>query len=395
MITHAKGFRAAGVAAGLKASGGLDVALVVNDGPLDIAAAVFTGNRVKAAPVLWTQQLIRGGASAEGDVAGGGGRLRAVVLNSGGANACTGPDGFADTHRTAERVAGALGIGAGEVAVCSTGLIGERLPMPALLAGVDVAASTLSTDGGAAAAEAIRTTDTVSKQTVQAHPDGWSIGGMAKGAGMLAPGLATMLCVLTTDAVIDAFTADQALRAATSATFDRIDSDGCMSTNDTVILLVSGASGVSADPEAFINALRAACSDLAQQLVADAEGATKEVCIEITGAADEDDAVEVGRSIARNNLLKCALFGNDPNWGRVLAAIGTTSAAFDPTELDVSMNGVQICRAGASGEDRNLVDLTDRKVHILVDLHAGESTATIWTNDLSHAYVEENSAYSS
>jgi glutamate N-acetyltransferase/amino-acid N-acetyltransferase len=381
-VTAAGGFRAAGVAAGLKASGAPDVALVVNDGPLDAAAAVFTSNRVKAAPVLWSEQVVKDG------------RLAAVVLNSGGANACTGPDGFADTHITAEHVAKTLGIGAGEVAVCSTGLIGERLPMDKLLAGVDAAASGLAADGGAAAAEAIRTTDTKAKQEVFRNAAGWTVGGMAKGAGMLAPGLATMLCVITTDAVVEPGLLDAALRAATAHTFDRLDSDGCMSTNDTVLLMASGASGVEADADDFVAALEQVCKHLAWQLLADAEGATKEITIEVGGAASEDDAVEVGRSIARNNLLKCALFGNDPNWGRVLAAIGTTRAAFDPDQLDVAMNGVQICRHGAAGDDRSLVDLSRRQVVISVDLHAGDSGAVLWTNDLSHAYVEENSAYS-
>jgi glutamate N-acetyltransferase/amino-acid N-acetyltransferase len=381
-VTAARGFRAAGVAAGIKASGALDVALVVNDGPSDIAAAVFTTNRVKAAPVLWSERVIADH------------RLRAVVLNSGGANACTGPDGFADTHRSAEAVAAALGVGAGEVAVCSTGLIGERLPMPALLAGIDAAAAALSDHGGADAAEAIRTTDSVHKQAYVTR-EGWTVGGMAKGAGMLAPGLATMLCVLTTDAELDATTADQALRDATGRTFDRVDADGCMSTNDTVVLLASGASGTTPAPAEFAAALYEVCVDLAGQLLADAEGATKEVRIEVVGAAGEADAVEVGRSIARNNLLKCALFGNDPNWGRVLAAIGTTRAAFEPDRLDVAMNGVQICRNGAAGDDRSKVDLTGRNIHIRADLNAGEHTATVWTNDLSHGYVEENSAYSS
>jgi glutamate N-acetyltransferase/amino-acid N-acetyltransferase len=280
------------------------------------------------------------------------------------------------------------------VAVCSTGLIGERLPMPALLAGVTAIAADLDADGGPAAAEAIRTTDTVAKQAT-VSVDGWTIGGMAKGAGMLAPGLATMLCVITTDAEIDAFTADQALRSATRQTFDRVDADGCMSTNDTVLLLSSGASGVAPAPGDFADALRSVCADLAAQLIADAEGATKEVQVEVTGAADERDAVTVGRSIARNNLLKCALFGNDPNWGRVLAAIGTTDAVFEPDQLDVAINGIQVCRSGAAGDDRSQVDLTARAVHILVNLNAGVHAATIWTNDLSHAYVEENSAYSS
>jgi len=382
-VTSARGFRAAGVAAGLKVSGGRDVALVVNDGPSDAAAAVFTTNRVKAAPVLWSQQVIADG------------RLRAVVLNAGGANACTGPAGFADTHRTAEHAAAALGVGAGEVAVCSTGLIGERLPMPELLAGVDAAAAELTDGGGPDAAEAIRTTDTVAKQEVFRHADGWTVGGMAKGAGMLAPGLATMLCVITTDAAADAATLDAALREATRRTFDRLDSDGCMSTNDTVLLLSSGASGMTPEPADLARALDQVCKHLAWQLLADAEGATKEITIDVGGAATEADAVEVGRSIARNNLLKCALFGSDPNWGRVLAAIGTTGAAFEPDQLDVAINGVQVCRGGAAGEDRGLVDLSGRDVHILVDLHAGDNAATIWTNDLSHAYVEENSAYSS
>ena len=382
-VTSARGFRAAGVAAGLKVSGGRDVALVVNDGPSDAAAAVFTTNRVKAAPVLWSQQVIADG------------RLRAVVLNAGGANACTGPAGFADTHRTAEHAAATLGIGAGEVAVCSTGLIGERLPMPELLAGVDAAAAELTDGGGPDAAEAIRTTDTVAKQEVFRHADGWTVGGMAKGAGMLAPGLATMLCVITTDAAADAATLDAALREATRRTFDRLDSDGCMSTNDTVLLLSSGASGMTPEPADLARALDQVCKHLAWQLLADAEGATKEITIDVGGAATEADAVEVGRSIARNNLLKCALFGSDPNWGRVLAAIGTTGAAFEPDQLDVAINGVQVCRGGAAGDDRSLVDLSGHDVHILVDLHAGDSVATIWTNDLSHAYVEENSAYSS
>jgi len=382
-VTSAKGFRAAGIAAGIKASGAPDLALVVNDGPDDVAAAVFTTNRVQAAPVIWSRQVVADQ------------RLRAVVLNSGGANACTGPDGFADTHRTAEAVAAALSIGANDVAVCSTGLIGERLPMDKVLAGVRAAASGLGEDGGAGAAEAIRTTDTVAKTAVVAADTGWTVGGMAKGAGMLAPGLATMLCVITTDAQIDSWTADQALRSATRATFDRIDGDGCMSTNDTVILMSSGASGVAPAPAEFAAALRTVCADLARQLIADAEGATKEVRVEVVNAASEDDAVEVGRSIARNNLLKCALFGNDPNWGRVLAAIGTTDAVFEPDQLDVAMNGLQICRSGYAADDRSLVDLSGRGIHILVDLHAGSDAATIWTNDLSHAYVEENSAYSS
>ncbi|MEV4543725.1 bifunctional glutamate N-acetyltransferase/amino-acid acetyltransferase ArgJ [Micromonospora echinaurantiaca] len=387
-VTVPRGFRAAGVAAGLKASGASDVALVVNDGPDAGVAGVFTANRVKAAPVLWTQQVVRGGV------------VRAVVLNSGGANACTGPAGFQDTHATAEHTAGALSaanarlmLGAGEVAVCSTGLIGERLPMTALLSGVNKAVRGLSRDGGAPAAEAIMTTDTRPKTAV-AQGSGWTVGGMAKGAGMLAPGLATMLCVLTTDAVAGPEVLDAALREACRVTFDRVDSDGCMSTNDTVLLLASGASGITPGVAELTAAVTAAAHDLAQQLVADAEGATKQIAVEVVGAASEDDAVEVGRAVARNNLVKTALFGNDPNWGRILAAVGTTGAAFEPDGIDVAVNEVWVCRSGAAAEDRSKVDLSGRDVTIRIDLHAGDAAATIWTNDLSHAYVHENSAYS-
>ncbi|WFE56715.1 bifunctional glutamate N-acetyltransferase/amino-acid acetyltransferase ArgJ [Micromonospora sp. WMMD712] len=387
-VTTPRGFRAAGVAAGLKSGGAADVALVVNDGPDAGIAGVFTANRVKAAPVLWTRQVVRGGVA------------RAVILNSGGANACTGPAGFQDTHTTAEHTAAALTsassrlrLGAGDVAVCSTGLIGERLPMDKLLPGVRAAIRALSRDGGAAAAEAIMTTDTRPKTTVAAG-SGWTVGGMAKGAGMLAPAMATMLCVLTTDAVAGPAALDAALRAACRVTFDRVDSDGCMSTNDTVLLLASGASGVEPTEAELTAAVTAACHDLAQQLIADAEGATKQIAIEVVGAADEDDAVEVGRSVARNNLVKTALFGNDPNWGRILAAVGTTAAAFEPDALDVAVNGVWVCRSGAAAEDRSKVDLTGRDVAIRIDLHAGDAQATVWTNDLSHAYVHENSAYS-
>ncbi|NLU80521.1 bifunctional glutamate N-acetyltransferase/amino-acid acetyltransferase ArgJ [Micromonospora sp. HNM0581] len=386
-VTTPEGFRAAGVAAGLKTGGAPDVALVVNDGPDAGVAGVFTANRVKAAPVLWTQQVVRGGV------------VRAVVLNSGGANACTGPAGFQDTHATAEHTAAALTatdvrqIGAGEVAVCSTGLIGERLPMPALLSGVDAAARGLAREGGPAAAEAIMTTDTRPKTTVVAG-DGWTVGGMAKGAGMLAPAMATMLCVLTTDAVAAPEVLDAALRAATRVTFDRVDSDGCMSTNDTVLLLASGASGVTPGAAELTSAVTAACHDLAQQLLCDAEGATKQVAIEVVDAATDDDAAEVGRAVARNNLVKTALFGNDPNWGRILAAVGTTAAAFDPDAVDVAVNGIWVCRAGAAAEDRSKVDLSGRDVTIRIALHAGAAEATVWTNDLSHAYVHENSAYS-
>lgn len=380
-ITTPQGFRASGVTAGLKASGKPDVALVVNDGPSDVAACVYTANRCKANPVLWSEQV-----TADG-------RAKAVVLNSGGANCYTGPEGFQTTHASAELVAQHLGTGAIDVVVCSTGLIGEQLERDTLTAGIDRAADTLSADGGPAAAEAIMTTDTRPKEALRSG-DGWSIGGMAKGAGMLAPALATMLVVITTDAQVDSATADRALRAATRVTFDRLDSDGCMSTNDTVLLMASGASGVTPDETEFTDRLTEVCHDLAQQLLTDAEGADHDIAIEVVNAASEDDAVEVGRSIARSNLFKTAVYGKDPNWGRILASVGTTSAEFEPGMLDVAMNGVWICRGGEPGEARDLVDLGERAVSVTVDLKAGTETATIWTNDLTHAYVHENSAYS-
>lgn len=380
-VTAAAGFRAAGVAAGIRATGGPDVALVVNDGPAYAAAGVFTRNRVQAAPVRWSRQAL-----ADGE-------LRAVLINAGGANACTGPAGFADTHRSAEYVAAGLATGAGEIAVCSTGLIGVRLPMDRLLAGVDKALAGLSGTGGADAAEAIRTTDTRPKQATRTT-GGFTVGGMAKGAGMLAPSLATMLAVLTTDAVANAATLRSVLAEAAAVTFERVDSDGCLSTNDSVLLLASGASGTTPAYDELRAAVTDVCADLARQLVADAEGASKEVAVEVLGASSQADAVEVARAVARNNLLKCALHGADPNWGRVLAAVGTTSAAFDPDELDVSINGVWVCRGCAPGEPRELVDLSRREVRITVALHAGPATATVWTNDLTAAYVHENSAYS-
>ncbi|MER5785393.1 bifunctional glutamate N-acetyltransferase/amino-acid acetyltransferase ArgJ [Streptomyces mobaraensis] len=381
-VTAAKGFAAAGVAAGLKDSGAPDVALVVNQGPGRAAAGVFTSNRVKAAPVLWSQQVLKSGEVA------------AVVLNSGGANACTGPAGFQDTRATAERAARVLDRTATEVAVASTGLIGVRLPMERLLTGVEKAAAELSPDGGEKAAIAIKTTDTVHKTAV-VERDGWVVGGMAKGAGMLAPGLATMLVVLTTDADVDAPRLDDALRAAVRTTFDRVDSDGCMSTNDTVLLLSSAASGITPEAAAFTDAVREVCDDLARQLIGDAEGASKDIRIEVINAASEEDAVEVGRSIARNNLLKCALHGEDPNWGRVLSAIGTTSAAFDPDKLNVAINDVWVCRNGSVGDDRDLVDMRYREVRITADLAEGGESAVIRSNDLTADYVHENSAYSS
>jgi glutamate N-acetyltransferase/amino-acid N-acetyltransferase len=380
-VTAPAGFRASGLAAGIKASGGPDVALVVNDGPRHDAAGVFTSNRVKAAPVLWTAQC-----ALEG-------RFRAVILNSGGANACTGPAGFADTHRTAEHVAELLGVAPIEVAVCSTGLIGERLPMSELLSGAGAAASALSADGGLAAAEAIMTTDSVPKLAA-AHADGWAVGGMAKGAGMLAPGLATMLVVLTTDAVVDPANLDAALREATRTTFDRIDSDGCMSTNDTVLLLASGASGVAPDPALFAAVVRSTCAVLARQLIGDAEGATKDIRIDVVNAATEDDAVTAARAVSRSNLLKCAIHGEDPNWGRILSAVGTTDSAFEPDAIDVAINGVLVCRDGAAFGDRSEVDMSGREVTITIDLRVGAAEATVWTNDLTAMYVHENSAYS-
>ncbi|MFE1953080.1 MULTISPECIES: bifunctional glutamate N-acetyltransferase/amino-acid acetyltransferase ArgJ [Streptomyces] len=381
-VTAAKGFQAAGIAAGIKESGNPDLALVVNRGPRLAAAGVFTSNRVKAAPVLWSEQVLKGGL------------VSAVVLNSGGANACTGPKGFQDTHATAEKAAEVLGLNAGEVAVASTGLIGVLLPMDKLLPGVETAAAQLSEHGGEKAAIAIKTTDTVHKTAVY-QGDGWTVGGMAKGAGMLAPGLATMLVVLTTDADLDSEVLGRALRDATRVTFDRVDSDGCMSTNDTVLLLASGAAEVTPEYAEFAEAVRTVCDDLGRQLIGDAEGASKDIKIEVINAASEDDAVEVGRSIARNNLLKCAIHGEDPNWGRVLSAIGTTSAAFEPDRLNVAINGVWVCKNGGVGEDRDQVDMRFREVVVTADLAAGTETATIWTNDLTADYVHENSAYSS
>ncbi|MQW76217.1 bifunctional glutamate N-acetyltransferase/amino-acid acetyltransferase ArgJ [Nocardioides sp. dk4132] len=381
-ITSPRGFRAAGVSAGLKTSGGKDLALVVNDGPRHDSATVFTTNRCLANPVLWSQEVVKDGV------------VQAVVLNSGGANCYTGPEGFQTTHAVAEQVAERLGIGAIDVVVCSTGLIGLANPRQSLLDGVDAAYDALSTEGGADAAEAIMTTDSVSKQ-VLVEGAGWSIGGMAKGAGMLAPALATMLVVITTDAVVPAADLDTALRAATRVSFDRLDSDGCMSTNDTVTVMASGASGITPPLEDFTAALTQACTDLAMQLLKDAEGADHEIAITTINAATEDEAVEVGRSVARSNLFKAAVFGNDPNWGRVLASVGTTSAAFDPADLDVAMNGVWVCRNSTPHTDPSEVDLTGRDVTVTIDLKSGSERATVWTNDLTHAYVHENSAYSS
>ena len=405
-VTAPLGFRAAGAVAGLKASGDRDVAVVINDGPSRAAAATFTSNRVKAAPVLWTQQVVEGQ------------RVRAVALNSGGANACTGPLGFQDTHLAAERLADALGDSAGEMAVCSTGLIGERLAMDKILPAIDACVADASRGGGLAAADAIRTTDTVVKISFRraaagpgpgANPGpgpgpgaspsagteatGYAVGGMAKGAGMLAPALATMLCVLTTDADLDAGDLDAALRTAVRVSFDRLDTDGCMSTNDTVLLMASGASGIRPDPREFTSLLTEVCTDLARQLQLDAEGAGKMIAVEVIGAASEADAVTAGRAVARSNLLKCAIAGADPNWGRVVSAVGTTSAQFEPDRLNVAINGIWVCRNGCAGDERSKVDMSARDVTITVDLSAGPNAATILTTDLTAEYVHENSAY--
>ncbi len=396
-VTAAAGFRAAGITAGLKASGNPDLALVVNDGPQHAAAAVFTANRVVGAPVLWSRQCIKDGVA------------QAVVLNSGSANVCTGPGGFQDSHATAEAVADALGIGPIDVLVASTGVIGVPLKREKLLAGIPVAAAALS-DGetaGAAAASAIMTTDTVAKvatRTVETLAGTFTVGGMAKGAGMLAPALATMLCVITTDAVVadgpeGSAALDAALRGATAATFDRIDSDGCMSTSDTVVLMASGASGVTPEQQVLGDAVREVCADLAAQLLADAEGSSHDIAITVTGATTEDAALAVARAVSRSNLFKTAVYGNDPNWGRILAQVGTVPeevAPFDPDQLDVSVNGVMVCKAGGAHEDPSKVDMAaNRLVTVGIDLHAGDAEVTLWTNDLTHAYVEENSAYTS
>jgi glutamate N-acetyltransferase/amino-acid N-acetyltransferase len=381
-VTFANGFTASGVKAKIKSSGKHDVALVVNEGPLFASAAVFTSNKFKAAPVLWSQEIMKSG------------QIKAVILNSGGANDCTGPDGFAETHQTAEHVAKILNVAPINVAVCSTGLIGERLPMDKLLTGCDLAKDALSNTGGSDAALAIMTTDSVPKVS-ELEVNGFRIGGMAKGAGMLAPGLATMLVCITTDAVVDPIDIDNALKAAVNVSFNRIDSDGCMSTNDTVLLLVNGASGIKPDVLQFNQALEKVCKDLARQLIADAEGSTKDINIKVVNANTEQDALEVARAVGRSNLLKCAIHGQDPNWGRVLAAAGTTNAKFEADNVDVSLNGVWVCRNGMTGDNRNLVSMQDRVVEIEINLNAGASEVELWTNDLTAMYVHENSAYSS
>ena len=382
-VTVAKGFLAAGVHAGLKKTEKLDLALVVNEGPLKSAAAVFTSNRCQANPIIWSKQAI-----ADGEIG-------AIVLNSGGANCYTGPQGFQTTHATAERVAQRLNMSAGDVLVCSTGLIGEQLDRDKLETGVDLAVEQLSNHAGPLAAEAIMTTDSVSKTAYRVSGSGYSIGGMAKGAGMLAPGLATMLVVITTDAALSSTQLDQALRASTRVSFDRLDSDGCMSTNDQVTLMASGASEVVPELGEFTTLLREVCLDLAKQLQHDAEGSSHDINITVSGAATEADAEEVGRSVARNNLFKAAIYGNDPNWGRILAAVGVTKAEFDPYNIDVAINGISVSKHGQPDQPRELVDLSPREVDIQINLNSGPHTASIFTNDLTHEYVEENSAYSS
>ena len=388
-VTAAGGFRAGSVAAGLAARGGVDLTVVVNDGPLFSAACVFTSNKAKANPILWSEEAIRDGC------------VRAIVLNAGGANCFTGPEGFALTHQSAETVASALAdTSAGDVLVCSTGLIGEPLPATAVIAGIRAAIIRAddSASSGDESARAIMTTDSRPKTATVAvtTPGGVvTLGGMAKGAGMLAPGLATMLVVVTTDAVVSPEQLDRSLRHATRLTFDRLDSDGCMSTNDQVTLMASGASGVELAEGEFTDALRALCDDLAMQLLSDAEGSSHDIAIEVVGALSEAEAVAVGRAVARSNLFKAAVFGHDPNWGRVLAAVGTVDATFDIYNVDVSMNGVRVCHQGQPDRPRTDVDLSPRATTVGIALNAGDARATIWTNDLTHEYVHENSAYSS
>ena len=387
-VTFAQGFSAAGVAAGISAvPGKKDLALVVNEGPLDVAAGVFTPNRFCAAPVQWSRRVVADG------------HAKAVILNAGGANACTGEAGYRQSQATAETVAGLLGVEPGDVAVCSTGLIGELLPLDHVLAGAKAAYEALGSDAasGADASHAIMTTDTKPK-TVEFEGAGYRIGGMVKGSGMIAPQLATMLCVITTDAVVSADLAAESLRAGTSVTFNRIDVDGCQSTNDTVLLLASGASGVEADPDEFRTLVRKACASLARQIIGDGEGASHDIRITVTGATSEDAALACARAIAASNLLKCAISGNDPNWGRIVSSLGTVPADVAPYESErvtVDVNGVRICEHGGAGRDRSEVDMTPREVHIDVDLNAGDAEATVWTDDLTHEYVHINADYES
>ena len=388
-VTFAQGFSAAGVAAGISAvEGKKDLALVVNNGPLDAAAGVFTSNRFCAAPVQWSRNIVSDG------------HVKAVILNSGGANACTGKPGYEQSKATAEKVAGLIGAKAEDVAVCSTGLIGELLPLDNVLSGADKAFETLAdtAEAGADASHAIMTTDTKPKTVELTGSTGWKIGGMVKGSGMIAPQLATMLCVITTDAVVTAGQLQAALNAGVEMSFNRIDVDGCMSTNDTVLLLASGASGIEPDPDEFKELVAKATASLARQIIGDGEGASHDIRVKVTGATTEEAALACGRAVAASNLLKCAISGNDPNWGRIVSSLGTVPpdvAPYDSEKVTVDVNGVRICENGGAGRDRSEVDMTPREVHIDIDLNAGEAEATVWTDDLTHEYVHINADYES
>lgn len=388
-VTFAQGFSAAGVAAGISAvEGKKDLALVVNNGPLDAAAGVFTSNRFCAAPVQWSRNIVSDG------------HVKAVILNSGGANACTGKPGYEQSKATAEKVAGLIGAKAEDVAVCSTGLIGELLPLDNVLSGADKAFETLAdtAEAGADVSHAIMTTDTKPKTVELEGSNGFRIGGMVKGSGMIAPQLATMLCVITTDAVVTAGQLQAALNAGVEMSFNRIDVDGCMSTNDTVLLLASGASGIEPDPDEFKELVAKATASLARQIIGDGEGASHDIRVKVTGATTEEAALACGRAVAASNLLKCAISGNDPNWGRIVSSLGTVPpdvAPYDSEKVTVDVNGVRICENGGAGRDRSEVDMTPREVHIDIDLNAGEAEATVWTDDLTHEYVHINADYES
>ncbi|MCB4903716.1 bifunctional glutamate N-acetyltransferase/amino-acid acetyltransferase ArgJ [Bifidobacterium pseudocatenulatum] len=388
-VTFAQGFSAAGVEAGISSiKGKKDLALVVNDGPLDAAAGVFTANRFCAAPVQWSRKNVANG------------RVKAVILNSGGANACTGQPGYEQAEATAQKLAELLGASAEDVAVCSTGLIGELLPLDHVLAGADKAFAALANtaEAGAEASQAIMTTDTKPKTVELEGSNGFRVGGMVKGSGMIAPQLATMLCVITTDAVVSAGQLQAALNTGVEMSFNRIDVDGCMSTNDTVLLLASGASGIEPDPDEFNELVAQATASLARQIVGDGEGASHDIRVKVTGATTEDAALACGRAVAASNLLKCAIFGNDPNWGRIVSSLGTVPpevAPYDSNKVTVDVNGVRICENGGAGRDRSEVDMTPREVHIDIDLHAGKAEATVWTDDLTHEYVHINADYES
>ena len=388
-VTFAQGFSAAGVEAGISAvEGKKDLALVVNNGPLDMAAGVFTSNRFCAAPVQWTRKIVADG------------HVKAVILNSGGANACTGQPGYEQSKATAQKVAALVGAKDSDIAVCSTGLIGELLPLDHVLSGADKAFAALAdtAQAGADASHAIMTTDTKPKTVELEGSNGFHVGGMVKGSGMIAPQLATMLCVITTDAVVSAGQLQAALNAGVEMLFNRIDVDGCMSTNDTVLLLASGASGIEPDPDEFNELVAQATASLARQIVGDGEGASHDIRVKVTGATTEDAALACGRAVAASNLLKCAIFGNDPNWGRIVSSLGTVPpevAPYDSNKVTVDVNGVRICENGGAGRDRSEVDMTPREVHIDIDLHAGNAEATVWTDDLTHEYVHINADYES